>query len=1654
MDAMQLQLMQEMGSGQIPGIPGMQAPLTADNSGVQMLMAYSQPGSGVFSRPIADLAMPDISPMAPMQPFLKNFGMIGMLGGVAGNAYLTNAMEQNGVLPMGNAGSFLQAHRTREFQQMQQAVSSQVAGQDAEGIYRTIRGGAALAGVPMNREQREAARSLSNTFAESVGPMLATAAPGFLDAISGEKGSVQGLAAQMMHANRYRVDPLTGQMGYGTEANADLVNRTFDTMFAEDNMGRMAGIRAGEVGQIYRELTPEGLVGPRGSLKGRTLTQLNKARDAGQLDDIGVEAGVDVSGNLAALGNEELAKLRQTGPMRERLSSSDARQMTDQMQSYISTLGAIREVLGENGNPNAPIPLLINALKTMTSGQMQKFDSAQLNTMVRDMQSLSQMSGKSIDQMLTMNKHNLEEQSRLGLGSTFVPSATKVGVITGMAFQEQGGAVGWGAMSRAEAEEAAGDLFSRGVASEMGNALAAVGRIERSGDFGDNEHGKRLKAVMEAARAQESTYIDPKTGKERALPTHEAEFRALVTAGNAKEGFAVDGMNHSSFNQMLGDKASNTEFLSGDAPLQQAAFSNQARSVNRAIERDVSNRLRSQAPLEKAHKDTKTRNQAAAAMATAANAALVDVPTHKLTDPEFRNRAIADALLAEAGNHGVTLSDKEALLMAETVYGQAQESSRRETGKDYVGFAQIHGKGVSESRAKLTAQVRARSGVNEQMSRLGPTGSVPQRLITGIQKQGDRGEEADVTELLMGVFGTEMDLARENLMPELQAVADGQAKVDRLSAELDGATPERRRELEREIARSTEELSVRVDAALEISKELGIGGGAETFDREDIAKATAAERNLEHLNRNDQVRLLAASGEVTDAERAAVGDSQLSRRDLEALGVAERKAALAEADTQAAGAIEELPEEVKSLYETMKARGVSEGAARARIQQVMRDSVGTADDFSSAVADTYGNTKVKDLGEIEQKTIVRSRRSSLNMAPTDDEINDRMKELGLTRPDGTVIPTEENLKELRAELAKATPERQEALRAELKTKETARWDFRQLTEEQLLAENQLRALGQLEEGQTLNTKVTELDGMDIGLRQQLKGVANDDPARKTEIVSKYLDSKTMQQFYGTDAEVEANRDASIAQLGTAEGQQSLRDTSANIATMSDTRREFHMDKDAGTRLGAARSLRAVRRSREADDGLQELADRYYSGSVDAMVTSKGLAMSDKGKEQAELDFTKLTAEEKETVAARLSEQAGIAVSAGDLTAQHYKAYVGLQGRDYLKEMAAANQELAGATDNSLLAADLDVTQTELSALQKMATLSTTDVSAEAKKLGMTEEKYRGIMEGGAFDARLHLFEGPDQEKQLREAKSDEASLSEDQVRLDRVQANRAKGGDGAADHDEEERLITERMKRPMADRRKRMIAAKLDPDKEEDIQTYLGQLDSQVAANQLEARRDDYMTQRQVLIDQGMGEQEIDAKLGTMEAYEAEAQKSLKAERELDLSRSDLALAEGFGIDTTKEDSPELKEFQESIGGHGDSDTRTHALVAGYLTKVEGLEIGEADSTAIEKLDMLTDQYAAANPADRKKLAETHKMDVKDLDRMMRQTEFLGLYDDKDAYTKEDFRDAMGQVKGRDIATELAKEEERLLTLTGTVHLTGVVVGEGTLDNVSGRTVR
>jgi hypothetical protein len=1307
MDPMQLEMMQDLiQPGIIPGmLPGMFAPASAGASNLSAMANPANPYTpyGSLSRGIpAGTPFQDVSALAPLN--LQQYGVGGVLAGIVGNEYMNRTLAGQGLIPMGNAGSYRQAQQTRQYSAMQQRVHQQLATQDADSIYRTLRGGAALAGMPFNEQQRAAAQALSQDIA-SFSPVLARMAPGLLDDLAGEKGSVLALSTQMMEANRYRVDPRTGRMGYSTESNRDSAKEVFDTMFSKDNMARMQGLRAGEVGQMYRELAAEGLAGTTGNLRERTIGALQSARDSGvNLAELGAGAGVKMSAdtNLQSLSNEDLSKLRKNEGIQAKLTQADTRQITDRLQSYVGSIAAMREVFGENGDPNAPMPKLINSLRALTSGQMQAFDGARLNTMVRDVQAMSQVSGKSVDQLVAMNQAaNQANANALGptygrYGVQFDHTSTKLGVAAGMSMAQLGGATGFGALNRQQVEQTAQQQYANSLNSEMFNALGAVTRLEQAGGFAENEAGREMKAALAAidAKAENYTYTDD-NGKSvtKQVPTRESEFRAIISRGAAK------GVSASDFNMMLSDRTSNLRSMAETPERQDAVQAQQANEVNRRISLSVANRFSGSESLAQI-KDTAQRRNVGAALSEAALTATENLTLEQLQDSKQRNSIIADAIKAEAKTKGLNLSDAEALQMAATSFGSREQALQFYYNTDATGYAQTNSKRVRENIEEQRSNVAIQAKINQAMSGLGPKGSGLNRAVTALQRQGDLGEEADIPTLLGDIFGAGPDLDSSELSPRLVKIRDRNKGIEEKRVQLASASPADKARLLNEIDKEIAELRKDVTAARDFSNSAGLTDVDNLFNRADINNANRAGRELTTLSRNDQVRALTKYSEITAADINAASDTKLTDQDYLTLGAIENKKALERADELAQGDIENLPKEAQERYATLIANGLSESAAREQIRQGFRAGVGSAEAQAANLKSKLGNNvTVGDLsGDVErQREIIRGRRANTELVPTFDQAAARREEM---RKDSKAKPrlTAAEYKQLSAKDRKAYDEYEQ--------------NMLQQAESQLLAENQLKALGLFGEKDSLMASKDTILGMeklDPKFREELAAAT---PRERSEIVAKYLAKEQAELFYGKDEQdIEQKRINARNQAGTAAGKRSAQKIESNIQALSELRREFASDDKAVARGGEA-AVQAIAKSRQAEEDLRLQANAYFGGDVGLMLSNKA-AMTDAGVARAKKEFAALSDNEKVAIAQRLKAAGRNNVDSTKLTEQDYKFYLSLRADDAVKVMADTPAALAAAANKE-------------NDSPEFKALTPEQITERANKTGIQEERKKDL----------------------------------------------------------------------------------------------------------------------------------------------------------------------------------------------------------------------------------------------------------------------------------------------------------------------------------------
>ena len=1276
----QLHLMQQAGANQfIPGL-GMMSP---QSGGAAQLQAMAK----AYGSSIPGETMVDTSPMAGLGYSGPGSGLVNF----AGNMMLMPMMQNSGMMPMGNAASYPQARRQNQFQNMQQEVTGNIASGDADSIFRTMRGAAAMSGMPMNADQTEAARSFATTIANA-GPAVEMFMPGVLDAVSGETGSIQSMASQVMSANRYRLDSASGNLGFSADSNTKLVEGLFEDMFNADNLTSMQGLRAGDMGSLYKRLSSEGLAGPSGSVRDRTISAIQDIQGKGGsqgLTDIAQDMNVNLD-DLGGLSNAQLSELRQSSTaVSDQMTESDTDRISSQLQGYVKSLSAIREVFGENGNPNAPIPELIGALEALTNNKMQQFDASRLNTMVRDMQSLSQSSGKSIDQLTAMQQNNIANiNSMTGFGGEhFAGASTNYGVTTGQAFQQVGGATGFGALSRDEAEAGAQSLFNRSMDSVMANTLGTLGRIEETGGIQDNAAGRDLKAALAAVRSGGEFYTDD-NGTQRRTPRREQEFRSFMQKG------AVEGMGVSDFNMMLGQEFANREQLAGDEDLQRGAVRQQFFAFEEKVNSrqgaagTVLNSSALQGIAPGADREAASRD-----LTAAATSAMFALTPEEFAAENLRRQAMVDALQSEsAGIAGLDLTDVQSRQLADQIYGKSNDIAMERTGQGTLAIMQMQGRSVSNAQRSAEARATALAGRNEAMTAMGPKGAGMQRLFTAIQKQGDKGEKADLTTLMGDLFGAE-SLDSDDLSDNMQRVSDLNKKSEEISAQLDGAPPEERRRLEKEVAQVNEDLAKATADLQDEGRRLGIVNVEGEFNRSDVNRTREARREISSRTDRSAIRdYLKSSAKVTDEDITEAADSKLTADDFtamaeaaqeddrELLGSITDEMILGDSTAQYAQGVygeaqKELAESMREqVTESQESGRITEAAAIQNARESKADYNRNLDnyyeEFDPLVGKTFGGINDKHVKE----KVLRNRKAEEAdelLSVSREDVEERMElmdedKLKPLAADATPVDKLQRQTELDSRMSdedfdSAIDEMQtngadENLIEERKRLRNQRKKVKfEQAQDQLIAENGLIATGVLDEDETLRDADLDLDDADISDEARDMLMSGDTTQQREALTQIARDKRRGKLFSGDSDKSEIN-------------QQDVRGVADNLAQLDASADEYLRDSDAIMRGGQS-GLDAANDYQEARKDLQSVANRYSveKGELGAgELLAKGVDLGEVT-DAANKEFEGMDASEKDAAFKKVNE----AIAGSDELKERFGDRIDASDEDAFKEAYAA-----------------------------------------------------------------------------------------------------------------------------------------------------------------------------------------------------------------------------------------------------------------------------------------------------------------------------------------------------------------------------------------------
>lgn len=213
-----------------------------------------------------------------------------------------------------------------------------------------------------------------------------------------------------------------------------------------------------------------------------------KGRITRSLDQIKKRQADTAAGPVSAAEAEKLLSADGMGSV---AANVDAKRSGQVIKKHTEALAAVREIFGDNGNPNAPVPALMAALDALSHGASSRMNSGKVSSTLREMRTVAKEMGMGFDQMLGMSTAIGAYGDQLGLYAETKMSAQSnaMAMISGMnragAFTNQG----FGALSKEEATQRAAVLATRAEGSVVAKGTAALRRAyaENKEQFKDTD---------------------------------------------------------------------------------------------------------------------------------------------------------------------------------------------------------------------------------------------------------------------------------------------------------------------------------------------------------------------------------------------------------------------------------------------------------------------------------------------------------------------------------------------------------------------------------------------------------------------------------------------------------------------------------------------------------------------------------------------------------------------------------------------------------------------------------------------------------------------------------------------------------------------------------------------------------------------------------------------------------------------------------------------------------------------------------------------------------------------------------------------------------------------------------------------------------------
>ena len=788
------------------------------------------------------------------------------------NTIMTPIAQQMGIRPfqLFPTQNIADQMRTKTYWHGQQETMARSAQADATAMTDFMFGAAGMMGIHPSDETRRMIQSNVDAMAPQLMPIMAMMAPQALEAMGGVRGSQTLMSQALFRAGRTMVDPATGQIGLSPKAASAMVDNLYKDLYGPNaDISKLRGFGAGAVGQLIEQMQGYGMLGVGNEIMSRdkrfwsgtdatsqsTIEGLIRQTQRERPDEC--RSLIQKSGLTGLADNEAIKQLSTGQAGREDVANlvekmapaafasamqvKPSEQIRRKVEEMTGVVASLRDVFGDMGMANAPIPVLIQKLNELTQGGLSTMSATDLEHSVRKMHAIATQTGMGMETFTNVNlPMGLAAARRHGLDDRMAPDLAMAGALAGAAFNATGGNryQAWNGLNSAEVNALSIETKAAGLASRSGQLISTAMRLADTQDVGSDTPLGRYAA---AVRAKKQTFAPVAGGPERSLAiTNDSDLEAMAQQSGIRPGVASNMSLQRDTNSEFGKK-----YDAGDIAQREQIVELSNNVMNNAAAVAARDAL--------PHLDPKLRNAAMARASAGFGTALreafeTDEGKKALSEPTTRGLMVGRILSRTAG---VAMSEAEMKQAGETLVGQLDMGIRanRPDLKGIYGALQLYSKAGYEARDKLESQAASQEALASALSGVGQ----------------------------VGAFARMTDLIRDNPnnWREVLTKTLNVASVDELTKRLSAVKPA--------------DANVREAAAMQIA---AMGGLKEALDRPEQLGKTDAERNAERQRILNQIKAINTGKDVEIAEkdlRANAEGRELTDREkftLAALNVA------------------------------------------------------------------------------------------------------------------------------------------------------------------------------------------------------------------------------------------------------------------------------------------------------------------------------------------------------------------------------------------------------------------------------------------------------------------------------------------------------------------------------------------------------------------------------------------------------------------------------------------------------------------------------------------------------------------------------------------------------------------------------------------------